>query len=228
MLPIAIALALATCHTPLAVEPDYALAPADATRFAGLEPMTAAAAEGESDGYDFSYTYVEVGGRQLDVDAVDETADIYYGRASLSLLGFLYVFASYENQSVDFQDTSTDLWNLGVGAHMNLRPKLDLFAEVAWLYSDLSTDVANIDETTDGYRVFGGARWMVLPWSGGGLELNGGVGYTDLENRLASDDTASEWELGARGHFMKFLSVGLTYTGLEDDDMLSVDARFSF
>jgi hypothetical protein len=176
----------------------------------------------------FSYTYVEVGAAKYDVDQINEKSDIYYGRASIAFLGFLYAFGEYQNQSNDFQNTDSDLIELGGGVHFNVMPTLDLFGEVGWLYNDVSSDLASLDDTNQGYEAFGGARLMALPWDGGGLELNGGIGYVDLNNRLASDDAATEWEVGARVHFLKMLSVGATYAILKDDDYVTANFRVSF
>ena len=175
-----------------------------------------------------SYTYVELGAARFDVDDFDDEVDIYYLRGSLGLFELFYVFGEYQNQELDFEDTRTDQIQLGVGAHFGASPKLDLYAEVGWLYSDIESDLDDLDESDNGYEVMVGARWMVLPWDRGGLELNGGVGYIDLDNRLASDETASQWEIGARAHFLQFLSVGLTYSMLEDDDQVLGGVRFSF
>lgn len=175
-----------------------------------------------------SYTYVEIGVAQLDVDDLDDDVDIYFGRGSLGLFELFYVFGEYQNQSTDFEDTSTDLLELGVGAHFGLSPKLDLYAEVGWLYSDVTSDLDDLEDSENGYEVMGGARWMVLPWDRGGIELHGAVGYVDLDNRIASDEAASQWEVGARAHFLRFLSVDLTYSMLEDDDAVLGGVRFSF
>ncbi|MBI5431268.1 MAG: hypothetical protein HZA52_00375 [Planctomycetes bacterium] len=176
----------------------------------------------------FSYTYLEVGAVSFDVDVIDDEADVHYGRASIELLGFLYVFGGHSNLSIDYQNTDTDLIELGAGAHVNVVPKLDLFGEVGWLYADVSSDLTALDDTTNGYEVFGGARWMVLPWSGGGLELNGGLGYVDLENQVSSDDKTTFWEVGVRVHVLEVPSVGATYSKLEDDDQVSAGVRLSF
>ena len=74
---------------------------------------------------------------------------------------------------------------------------------------------------------FAGARWMPLPWDGGGLEANGGFRWIDQE-AILSDDAVGAWELGARVHFLKLFSVGATYQFLEDDSRYGFDARVSF
>jgi len=190
---------------------------------AALRPQDEAADESR-----FSYTFIEIGATQFDVDEADEEADIYYGRASLGLFDILYIFAGYENQSTDFEDTDTDVIRLGAGVHFPVMRKLDLVADIAWLYSDMSSDLDELDDTTDGFEVHAGARWMPLDWDGGGLEIHGGLVYVDLENRIASDDESTGFDLGAKLHFLRLFSVGAVYTMLEDDDSIGVNARVSF
>ena len=192
------------------------------------QPYALAPAQEEAaEGWDFSYTFFEIGATSFDVDEADETADVYYGRASLGLFKFLYVFAGYENQSIDFEDTSSDVLRLGVGGHFGVTPKLDLVGDIAWLYSDTSSDLSELDDTTDGYEVRAGARWMPFGWDRGGVELHGGAIWVDMENRIASDDTAFGFDLGAKLHFLKLFSVGAVYTMLEDDDSVGINARVS-
>jgi hypothetical protein len=181
-------------------------------------------AEGESP---FSYTFVEIGATRFDVDEIDDEADIYSLRGSLGLFDFLYLFAGYENQATDFEDTDTDVIRLGAGLHFNVIRSLDLIGDIAWLYSDMSSDLDELDDTTDGFEIHAGGRWLPLDWDGGGLEIHGGLIYVDLENRIASDDEATGFDLGAKLHFLRMLSVGAVYTMLEDDDSIGVNARVS-
>lgn len=229
MIPVAIAIALATFDPsmPVSLPAAYTESPSTAEWIA-LDPRSPQNRSERVDPATFSYTYFEVGAIRLDVEKFDDKADIYYGRASIGLLNFLYLFGEYQNQSTDFQNTDTDLFELGAGVHGALAPNVDLFGEVGWLYSDVSSGFAALDDTTTGYRLFGGIRWMVMPWSDGGLELDGGVGYTDLSNRFASKDKVMDWDVGARVHFLKFMSVGAGYTKFEDDDQVSANVRFSF
>jgi hypothetical protein len=178
----------------------------------------------------FSYTYIEVGWNSLTLDdnsVTDDDVNTYYVRASLGL-GLFHVFGSYENQAIGFQDTSTDLYRLGAGVHFGLTPKLDLVGEAAWLYSDMSSDLAALDDTTDGFEGRAGARWMPIVWGGGGFELDGNFVYVDLENRLASNDSGTGWEAGARVHFLEMFSMGAMYSMVDGDDSMNIDARWSF
>jgi hypothetical protein len=179
----------------------------------------------------FSYTYIEVGASRFDIDTFEEAgdeADIYYGKASLGLFRYFYIFGGYENQAADFEDTSTDLIKLGVGGHYPIGSRVDLVGDVAWLWSDIDSDLSELDDTNTGAEFHLGGRWMPIDWDGGGLEVHAGGVYIDLKDRLASDDEALGWDAGLKVHFLRMLSVGAVYTRLEDDDSAGVNARVSF
>ncbi len=182
----------------------------------------------EPDETPFSYTFLEVGATRFDVDNFDEKADIYYGRAQLGLLKYLYIFGGYENQATDFEDTSTDLFRAGVGGHLPVGARVDLVGDVAWLWSNIDSDLDELDDTNTGAEFHLGGRWMPVLWDGGGLEVHGGGVYVDLKDRLASDDEALGWEAGLKVHFLRMLGGGAVYTMLEDDYSVGVNARVSF
>ena len=202
-----------------------------ALRYTFVDTDPAAPAPGvlpdEGGGFDFSYTYVELGYGFFDIDDFDDDSETLYGRASLGLFDFLFVFLDYQNQSTDFGDTDTDLFGVGAGAHLDLVDDVDLVGEAAWLTADVESDLSNLDDENDGWEAFAGARWMALPRGSGGLEVNGGFRWIDIEG-VFSDDEIGAWEAGARYHFGKLLSVGTLYRFLEDDGFWGVDARLSF
>jgi len=196
--------------------------------FAELAALTSTPAprEESAETWDFSYTFVELGARRFDLDQIDDTADTYYGKASLGLFDFLYAFLGYENLSTDFDNVDTDLWQLGAGVHFDVAERLDLTADIAWLRSDLSGD--SVDETSNGHQLRAGARWMPVTFASGGLELEGHGIWVDLDDSYLSDNSVLGFDIGARVHFLKFLSVGLYYEMLDKDDSAALNARFSF
>jgi hypothetical protein len=175
---------------------------------------------------DFSYTFIQLGYTSTNIDAINDDSKGLAGRASLGL-GFLYLFLDYSNPTTDYQNTNVDNYGLGAGVHFSLVPRLDLVGEAAWLSSDISSDLSTLDQSNDGWTAMTGARWMPLPWDGGGLELDGGFRWIDLKG-LLSDTQTSAWEVGARVHFLKMLSVGASYTFLEQDKQWGLNARVAF
>jgi len=221
---------LAATPTPLASLPDAILSPSVEALFAAPATPLFFRDSDDKEPDLLSYTYVEVGGIDYNVDDLggsDESVDTYYGRASLSL-GFLYLFAGYENQSADFMDTDSDVIRLGLGGRANIGQNLDVLGEVAWLYNDVSSDLASLDDSNNGYELRSGLRWLPIQWGRGGLELDGNLVFVSLDNRLGSDDEDLGVELGARVHFLKLFSVGGMYTMFEDDDLLGLNLRLAF
>ena len=181
------------------------------------------------EGADLGYSYVEAGFTTYDVnDFNSDNVDNYYGKLSWSLLKLFYVFGQYDNSSTNFQNTDTNQVTIGAGAHFDPLSKLSLYGQLGYIYNDVSSDDTSLDGSESGYRVDGGARWLVLPWSGGGVEVDGGVGYIDLKNQLASSEHPMVYDLGARVHFINYLSVGLMYERIDVDDRFIANVRFTF
>ena len=178
----------------------------------------------------FSYTFAEIGLYTLDVDDLgslgDEDVEAYYLRGSIGL-GFLHIVAGYENAEADIGDSATDTIRLGGGAHFELAPKLDLTGDIAWLFSDLSSDLDQLDDSDHGYEVRAGLRFLPAEWENGGLELDGDFLYRNVDFALASDDEQTGFEAGARLHFVTHLSLGAFYRMLGDDESLGVNLRLS-
>jgi len=220
---------LAFCTTlallaPVAEQPNPA-APALAFSAPELAALYVPAADdGE---FHFSYTFVQLGYSVTKLDKIDDDVKGLTGRASLGLLGFAYVFLDYANSTTNFNNTDSDLYGLGAGVHVAVQPHLDLVGEAAWLSNNISSDLSTLDESNDGWTALAGARMLAVPWEGGGLELNGGFRWIDLKG-LLSDQKTGAWEVGARVHFLKMLSVGASYSFLEQDRQWGIDARVSF
>lgn len=204
------------------------LAPAPSSAMAPAAPVA------DNDDSLLSFTYLEVGAATYNIDNIDgvevddDSIDIFYGRGSISLFEFLYIFGEYSNQSADFENTDTDQITLGAGAHFAVMPNLSVYGEIGVLFNDVSSDIDELDDSETGYRGAAGARWLALPWDGGGLELNGMIGTLSLDNRLGSDEDPFIYGAGARIHFIKFLSIGVNYEMVGDDDLLLGGVRWSF
>jgi hypothetical protein len=226
MFPLVCALVLST--TPAAEIPASTFPYDPSPGFVASMPL-APPPVAEGGGADLSYTYIEAGFTTYDVeDLNNDSVNTYYARGSLGLFKLFYVFGEYENSSIDFQNTDSNQVTLGAGAHFDPSAKLSLFGQVGWIYNSVSSDDSSIESDKGGYRVDGGVRWMALPWSGGGLELDGGVGYVDLENGLASSEHPVIYDAGARVHFLGHFSVGAMYERIDVDDRLIGNLRFSF
>ncbi|HKX46398.1 MAG TPA: hypothetical protein VJP77_06820 [Planctomycetota bacterium] len=210
---------------------DPAIVEAEPPIPAAVLALATRAPQAGDGGKTFSYTFVELGLYAVDVDAfdglVDEDVEAYYVRGSIGL-GFVHLVAAYEDASIDFGGSDTDTIKLGAGGHFDVAPKVDFTGDISWLFSDLSSDLSELDDSDHGYEVRAGLRWMAAEWERGGFELDGDVLYRNVDFALASDDEQVGFEAGARLHFLELLSVGGFYRLLEDDDAIGANVRLSF
>jgi hypothetical protein len=202
----------------------------EASLLANVDPLAAPApllfaAEDRKDSL-LSYTYAELGYERTDVDVIPDDSNAYYLKGSIGFLKFFHVVAGIERADTDFDNIHVDTYWIGGGGHFSILPQLDAVGEAVWLYNRADGDSFSSDNDT-GVSIYLGGRWMALPWDRGGLEVEGGYRWTDLD-ALASDTITTTWELGVRVHFIKFLSVGLNYAFIDDDRRTTLNVRFSF
>jgi hypothetical protein len=207
--------------------PEYLTVASTGSYTPGSLHSSTIARDADEDDWDFSYTFIEAGATRSDLDEIDDTADTYYGLASLDLFEFIYIFLGYENSSIDFDNTETDRWTAGAGVHFDVARNLDLLADLGFLYTDLSADSIS-DTSSNGHRLRAGARWLPVRFGEGGLELSGRGIWIDTGSDYFGDDRSVGFDLGVRVHFLRHLSVGAGYEKLEDADSGSLNARFSF
>ncbi|MEM9379290.1 MAG: hypothetical protein AAGB93_05010 [Planctomycetota bacterium] len=206
--------------TPLLPSLAAALAPLSV---GALPPQEAAPSEIvpphlEEEPLDLSYTFLEVGATTTDLSRVDgNDLESYYLRGSLAL-GAFQIVGEYERADFEFTDPSYDLYRLGLGAHGEIAPRLDLQGDVSWLYVDPSSRLPIIGDASTGYEARGGLRWLALPWSGGGIELAGNVSYRDLDRAFATSANQWGWDAEARAHLARLLSFGVGFRQRGGDD----------
>lgn len=192
-----------------------------------LDPAALTYVRDGSNESELSYTFVEVGYARTRLDQIDDNSDAFYARASFAFLKYFQVIAGVERESTNFDNANVDTYEIGGGVHLPIMPQLDVVGEAAWLYDYIDSDTLFDKDNNSGVQLYGGARWLLFPWSGGGLEVNGGYRYTEIDS-LLSDKNTSAIEVGARVHFLSHLSVGATYAFIEQDRRLYADLRFSF
>ena len=216
---------LALSAAPVAPQPELQLAaPLSATSVAlamSAQEEEAEADDDEGRNSGLSYSFIEVGATRFNLDAIDDDADTYYGLGSIGLFNHFYGFVGYENQSVDFDDASTDLWSLGLGAYISLTEQLHAVADAAWLYSELDGDT--ISEEDSGFKVRAGGRWRPIQL----LEAEAHAIWYELDDSLMSDDSFVGFDASARLHLGPF-SLGAMYEQMNDDDKVGINGRFSF
>ena len=181
----------------------------------------------ESEPFELSYTFLEIGFNRYDPDELIEKADAYYVRGSIEI-AFFYLFGQFQRQdfggSLDIESSNLDL---GAGLHFDVGEGVSLQTDIAWLYSDVSSSLGSLDADHNGYQLRGGGRFLLVPWEDGGFELEANLVYRDLDNNLGNDG-AFGGQLGARFHLLQQLSLGLLYTNVDGDTELGFNARASF
>jgi Outer membrane protein beta-barrel domain len=173
-----------------------------------LAPL-AALAEG------MSYNYVDGAYVQTDIDGVGPSADGWALRGSVGFGYNWFAFAEYASQSVQGIDFATT--TVGLGGHYALNDQLDLVGGAGWF----SVDVSPGGFSDDGYLLNLGLRGRVTE----GVELEGGVRYTDLGGNNG-DDTA--FYAGGRFHFNKTWAIGAEYQDGNDSSSILAYVRASF
>ena len=164
-----------------------------------------------------SYSYVDAGYAQTDIDGVGPSADGFGLRGSVGFAQNWFAFADYSSQSV--QGIDLESIGVGLGGHYGLTDALDLVGRVGYFEVNLDAP-GGISADDDGYSLDLGLRGRVTE----GVELEGGVNYTDLSE--GGDDTALF--VGGRFHFNKTWAVGAEYASGDDSSSIIAYVRASF
>lgn len=114
---------------------------------------------------------------------------------------------------------------LGAGAHLRLNEKIHAVGEVAWFYSDVSSDLAGFADGDSGYELKAGALDGDRLGSRRRARRQPDLGRPGEPSR----ERRRSVRLGSRpAHPPVRCSAGAMYTMLEDDDQIWVSARVAF
>jgi hypothetical protein len=166
---------------------------------------------------DMSYSFVDLGYVETDIDGGGPTLDGFALRGSIGFAEHYFAFAEYSSQSVSGVDL--DLTTVGLGGHYGLSDSLDLVGRAGWYKADVSGGGASLDE--DGYLLSAGLRGKL----GESVELEGSVIYTDLGGS-GGDDTAVA--VAGRYYFTENFAVGAEYQQGSDTSTILLGGRYSF
>lgn len=166
---------------------------------------------------EMSYSFVDLGYVETDIDGLGPTADGFALRGSIGFAEHYFAFAEYSSQSVSGVDL--DQTTVGLGGHYGLSDKLDLVGRTGWFKAKASGFGVSFDD--DGYLVSAGLRGKV----GESVELEGSVIYTDLGGS-GGDDTAVA--VGGRYFFTRNFAVGAEYQKGSDASTILAGVRYSF
>ena len=165
---------------------------------------------------DMSYSFVDLGYVESDIDGVGPTADGFALRGSIGFAEQFFAFAGYSNQSVSGVDV--DQIAVGLGGHYGLSDNLDLVGRAGWFKVDASG--GGFGANDDGYLLSAGLRGKV----GTSVELEASVIYTDLGGSVG-DSTALA--VGGRYYFTRNFAVGAEYQQSNDSSIILLGGRYS-
>jgi hypothetical protein len=172
---------------------------------------------------DMSYSYVDLGYTEADLDGVAD-GDGFSVRGSVGFAENFFVFADYATfgfpASVDL-----DQYSVGLGGHMGIAENVDLVGRVGYTELDLSVPGFGSGDA-DGYVVSAGIRGRLTE----SFELEGHAIHTDLGSDVG-DSTALV--VGGRYFFTKSFAIGAEYRtgddlGGADLDVIYAGVRFVF
>ena len=164
-----------------------------------------------------SYSFVDLGYVETDIDGISSNADGFALRGSAGFAEHYFAFAEYSSQSLAGFDL--DVTTVGLGGHYGLSDNLDLVGRAGWLNVDASGG-GGASASEDGYLVSAGLRGKL----GDKIELDGSVIYSDLGGGNG-DDTAVA--VGGRYFFTDNFAVGAEYQQGNDSSTILAGVRFS-
>ncbi|MGY0613006.1 MULTISPECIES: Ax21 family protein [unclassified Luteimonas] len=144
-----------------------------AIALAATAPFAANAAEG------VSYNYLEAGYAASNGDL---DADGYAARGSFAFHDNFHVFGGFGSQEIDNTRFDVDQYNIGLGYNLEISPRADLLARVAYQKLDAGTVLGN-DLDFDGWSTEVGVRGL-LANNFDGYAL---VGYEDYDGGIDGD-----------------------------------------
>ncbi len=183
--------------------------------------LMAAIASVQANAKDFSYTYVEGGFADVDIDNND--ADYIYGGGSLALDRNIFIRGSLGNLDVD-RVSEFDTVSIGVGRPMKMSERSDLVLAMDYSFAEADRGNADIDTLT------GSA--MTRTWLTNNVEGNlmGGLAYQDAD--YGGSDTGAVVGAGIRVYVVPQFSVGAnisrSFIGDLDTDEIGLNARLQF
>jgi hypothetical protein len=173
------------------------------------------AAQADENG--MSYSFIDLGWNQLDIDGATESGDGIGVRGSVGFADNFFAFADYG--MFDFSGGDFDLYSVGLGGRLGISDNLDAVGRAGYLKGEASGVGGSIDD--DGYLVAAGLRGSITD----SFELEGNVIYRDFGG-TGGDDTAIA--VGGRYHFTDTVAVGAEFQHSDDFEIIFAGVRFSF
>lgn len=174
----------------------------------------------------FSYTFIEAGWVNQELDDFDVDADGPGIRASVELTPAFHLFGTYSDLDFDVGaggDVSGESLSLGAGYAWSLNDKVDLVGNLAWLRQEVDVNLSGFGSGSaedDGFGVSGYVRARPIEQ----LELTGGLSFVDFDE--GGDDTF--FTVGARFFFTKMFAIGADISLNSDTTTYMLGGRVNF
>lgn len=165
---------------------------------------------------EISYSYLEAGYVNVDVDDFDEDVDGFLLRGSFEITENAFLFAGYSDLMATINGFDIDFTDieLGAGYAWPLSNTASLYGKISYVNSEAEAFGESLDD--DGYGLAAGVRGLVAP----SFELEGYISYVDLSD--LGDNTA--FGAAARYYFMPQFALGVE--AVFDDDATSYGIGF--
>lgn len=168
---------------------------------------------------ELSYTYVEGGYFDVDIDDSNADGDGFGIAGSVAITDMFHLFGDYATADLDGPgggDVDFDTWQVGGGLNLAMAENLDFVGRLSYLSAEVDfPGFGSADD--DGFGLYGGLRGrLTAP-----VELEGGIAYADLDD--AGDDTSLV--LGGRYYFNESLALGLSADIGDDVTVWGINLR---
>lgn len=133
----------------------------------------------------FSWTYIDVAYIFFDADGYTSDPQGITIGGSLEIWKWFYLVAGYGYTTSEILnvDVDTNAFNVGLGGHVPVMDRLDVFATLSYVYTKSEASSVNISQDEDGYNIGGGLRYLFCE----PFEAQAEVNYVDVGD---ADDTS--------------------------------------
>jgi opacity protein-like surface antigen len=169
-----------------------------------------------------SYSFVEVGYVDSEIDDADVDGNGIGLRASWALTEQFHVFAEYVDLGFDF-DIDANTFEIGGGMRWPMGTNLDLYGTVSYVQAEVEVSgpgFGRFSVDDDGFGVGIGLRTLLTDK----VELGGKIDYVDLSD--SGNDTT--FGVAGRYYLTSQLAVGLDINFDDDGTTWIVGGRFDF
>jgi hypothetical protein len=172
---------------------------------------------------ELSYTFIEGGYQDVDLDHPDADGDGFTLRASFEITPMFHVFGGYSSSDLELSgplggNVDYDHWELGAGLSYALTERVHFVAEASYINAEIDLADGRIDD--DGYGLYAGVRSRFhVP-----VQLEGGLKYVNVGD--VSEDLLVK--LAAHYFITDRWATGLSLDMGDDSTTWGLNVRWQF